>query len=153
MKEKKPFLKLDERNRQIALQIIAVMYFLTIMAMHGVSIYRQFALGQDIHDFEDFAIIMTVNSIFLICALLYFGALPIQKLRIKTVLAVYGVILVAGTVFTYIKYNVAQSPGLTPSQMLGKVGIIFCVTGLIVLFFVLFSILGKKRAERELEDE
>lgn len=47
--------------------------------------YRQFALEQSIHDFEDFGIILTVNSLFLITALLYFGAIPVRRLKmIKT---------------------------------------------------------------------
>ena len=117
MKTKKTFLNMDERSKLIAYKIIAVMYFLTIIAMQGVSIYRQFALGQSIGDFEDFAIIMTVTSLFLITALLYFGAIPIQKLKIKNILLGYGAIVVLGTLFTYAKYNIFQSPGLSIPQL------------------------------------
>jgi len=53
MKSKKPFLNMDERNKAIAGMVIATMYFLTIIALQGVIIYRQFALGQSIYDFED----------------------------------------------------------------------------------------------------
>jgi hypothetical protein len=63
---------LDERSKGVAYKIIAVMYFLTIIAIQAIVIYRQFALGQNIRDFEDIAIVMTVNSIFLVTALLYF---------------------------------------------------------------------------------
>ena len=52
MKSIKPFMNMDERNKLIALKITAIMYFLTIIAMQGVVIYRQFALGQSIYDFE-----------------------------------------------------------------------------------------------------
>ena len=80
-KNKKPFLNMDERNKQIAYKVISIMYFLTIIAMQGIVLYRQFALGQELGDFEDIAIIMTINSLFLISALLYFGAIPIQKIK------------------------------------------------------------------------
>ena len=70
-KDKKPFLNMDERNRQVAGRIIAIMYFLTIISMQFILIYRQFVLGQEIQEFEDIAIITTVNSLFLISALLY----------------------------------------------------------------------------------
>jgi hypothetical protein len=57
MNVKKQFLNMDERNRLIALNIIAVMYFLTIIALQGVIIYRQFVRGESIADFEDLLLI------------------------------------------------------------------------------------------------
>ena len=152
MKNKSPFFKMDERNKQIALKVIAVMYFLTIIAMQLIVIYRQLALGQSINDFEDMAIIMTVNSLFLISALLYFGAVPIQKIKIKNILMAYAIIIVLGSAFTYAKYNIFQSSGLSLSQLFDKLIIIFSISGLIILFFVIFSLLGKRRLEKELED-
>ena len=152
MKTKGPFTKLDERNKQIALKVIAVMYFLTIIAMQLIVIYRQFALNQSIREFEDLAILMTINSIFLITALLYFGAVPIQKIRIKYILMAYAVIIVLGSAFTYTKYNIFQSPGLTLPQLFDKLIIIFSISGLLVLFFVIFSLLGKRKLDKELED-
>lgn len=41
MKTKKPFLNMDERSKLIAYKVIAVMYFLTIIGIQGVVIYRQ----------------------------------------------------------------------------------------------------------------
>ena len=96
MKKSKSFLNMDERTMQVAYRIMSIMYILTIMALQGIVIYRQFALGQSIRDFEDIAIVMTVNSLFLISALLYFGAIPVQKLKIKTILAFYAAIIVLG---------------------------------------------------------
>jgi len=142
---------LDERSKGVAYKIIAVMYFLTIIAMQAVLIYRQFALGQDIKEFEDIAIIMTVNSIFLVTALLYFGVIPFQKIRIKSILVVYLLIVVLGSLFTYAKYNIFQSPGLSVKELFDKLIIIFAVTGLIVLFFVIFSLLGKRKMDKDLQ--
>ena len=143
---------MDERTMQVAYRIMSIMYILTIMALQGIVIYRQFALGQSIRDFEDIAIVMTVNSLFLISALLYFGAIPVQKLKIKTILAFYAAIIVLGTLFVYAKYNIFQSPGLSLKELFDKLIIIFAVSGIIVLFFVLFSILGKRRINKKLED-
>jgi hypothetical protein len=144
---------MDERNKLIAYKVIAVMYFLTILALQGAIMYRQFVLGQTHHDFEEFAIILTVNSIFLITALLYFGAVPIRKIRIKFILAGYVVIVVAGSIFTYIKYNVLGEETLTVPELLDKFIIIITISGLIVLFWVIFSILGKRRQESDLDDD
>ena len=152
MKKSSKFLNMDERNMQVAYRIMSIMYVLTIMALQGIVIYRQFALGQSIRDFEDIAILMTVNSLFLISALLYFGAIPVQKLKIKTILAFYAAIIVLGTLFVYAKYNIFQSPGLSLKELFDKLIIIFAVSGIIVLFFVLFSILGKRRINKKLED-
>jgi len=149
---KKPFFYLDERNRLIAYRIIAVMYFLTITAMQGVTLYRQFVLGQAISDFEDFAIILTVNSLFLITALLYFGAIPLQKIRVKYILFFYLLIVVFGGLFTYAKYNIFQDSQLSFAQQVDKILIVFTISGLIVLFFVIFSILGKRKLDKKLAD-
>ncbi len=153
MKTKKPFfVKMDERNKAIACRVIAIMYFLTIIALQSVIMYRQFALGQSIYDFEDFAIILTVNSLFLIAALLYFGAIPIQKLKIKSILLFYAAIIVLGSLFTYAKYNIFQSPGLTFEQLFDRLVIIFTISGLIVFFWVILSILGKRKLEKQIEE-
>ncbi len=142
---------MDERNKQIAFKVIAVMYFFTIIAMQGIVIYRQFALGQNISDFEDIAIIMTINSIFLISALLYFGALPIRKLKVKSILFIYLAFVVLGSAFTYAKYNLFQSPSLSFEQLFDKLKIITAIIGLLMGFWILLSFLGKKRIDKELE--
>lgn len=151
MKSKKPFLNMDERSKLVAYKVIAIMYFLTIIAMQGVILYRQFALGQSIRDFQGLAIILTVNSLFLISALLYFGAIPVQKLKIKTILLGYLAIVVLGSLFTYLRYNIFQSPGLSIGKLADKILIISAISGLIVGFFILFSFLGIKKLDKELE--
>ena len=142
---------MDERNKKIAYQVIAVLYFLTIISMQGIVFYRQFVLGQEMSDFEDIAILMTINSLFLISALIYFGALPIRKLKIKNLILYYLILVVLGSAFTYLKYNVFQSPGLSFEQLFDKLIIIISIIGLIMGFWILLTYLGKKRIERELE--
>jgi hypothetical protein len=148
----KPFLNMDERSKGIAGKIIAVMYFLTIISMQGVSIYRQLILKQSIYDFQDFAIILTINSLFLITALLYFGAIPFQKIKVKVILGFYGLIVVLGSLFTYAKYNIFLGQNLSILALFDKLIIIFAVSGLIVLFFTLFSFLGKRKMDKELKE-
>lgn len=142
---------MDERNKQVAYKVISILYFITIIVMQGMILYRQFILGQEIDEFEDLAIITTINSLFLISALLYFGAIPIQKLSIKRILLYYLVFVVLGSLFTYAKYNIFQSPGLSFSQLFDKLIIIVSIIGIIVGFWVLLSYLGKKRIDKELE--
>jgi hypothetical protein len=127
------------------------MYFITIFAIQGIVLYRQFGLGQELREFEDIAIIMTINSLFLISALLFFGAIPIQKLKIRNILLIFLLIVVLGSAFTYFKYNVFENAGLSPAQLFDKFKIITAITGIIIGFFVLFSYLGKRKIEKELE--
>lgn len=150
-KNSKPFLNMDERNTQIASKVISIMYFLTIIALTGIVLYRQFVLGQNISDFEDVAIILTVNSLFLVSGLLYFGAIQIRRLKIKAILLIYIVFVVIGSLFTYAKYNIFQSPGLSFNQLFDKLIIIVIIIGLMMGFWILLSIMGKKRLEKELE--
>jgi hypothetical protein len=153
MKKKNSFLqKMDERNKQVALKVMAIMYLLTILSLQGIVIYRQLALGQDIHDFEDVAIIMTINTIFLVSALLYFGAIPIQRLKIKLLISIYLGFIILGSLFTFLKYNVFLDANLSLGQLFDKLIIIFAVTGLLLLFFLLFFYLGKRKMAKELED-
>ena len=142
---------MDERNKLIAYKVSTIMYLLTIVAMQGIILYRQFALGQELDDFEDLAVIMSINSLFLLSALLYFGAIPIRRLSVKRILLIYLVFLVLGSLFTMAKYMVFRSPGLTFAQLFDKLLIVFAVISLIMGFFVLFSILGKRRLDKELE--
>ncbi|MEJ2595127.1 MAG: hypothetical protein P8100_08395 [bacterium] len=142
---------MDERNKQIAYRVMSVMYLLTILAMQGIVIYRQFALRQDLHDFEDLAVLMTINSLFLVSALLYFGAVTVRKLSIPRILLIYIVFIILGGAFVYIKYSLMQSPGLSVNQMVEKMMIIATITGLILGFWILLSFLGKRRLEKEIE--
>ena len=143
---------MDERTKLIAYRVIAVMYLITIFAMQCVIMYRQLALDQDIHMYEDFAIIFVVNVVFLISALLYFGAIPIQKLSLKAIALIYFLIIVFGSIFTYLRYNVFGSANLSFEQLVDKFLIILAISGLLLLFFVIFSLLGKWRMNKELKD-
>ena len=150
-KNKKALLNMDERNRQIAMRIMSIMYLLTILSLQAIVLYRQFALNQELKDFEDINIVMTVNTLFLVSALLYYGAIPVQKLKIKSILLIYLLMVVLGSLFTIFKYNVVGNAALSFAQLFDKLIIVYAVTGLILLFFIIFSILGKRKMERDLE--
>lgn len=151
-KNKKPFMEMDERNRQIAGKVIAVMYFLTIVSMQGILLYRQFVLGQNLSDFEDIAIIVTINTLFLVSALLYFGAIPLQKLKVKSMILIYAALVVLGSLFTWFKYNIIQKQGLNIEQLFDKAMIVMAIIGLIMGFWILLSIVGKKRIDKDIEE-
>ncbi|HKK61701.1 MAG TPA: hypothetical protein VJ951_04025 [Bacteroidales bacterium] len=148
----KPFLNMDERNKQIALKVIAMMYFFTFISLLGIMFYKQFTLGKTVADFEAVAILVTVNVIFLISALLFFGALPIRRLKFKNIIVLYIVFVLMGSIFTYVKYNIVQKANLSVEQLAGKLFIIFTLTALLMGFWMLFSYLGKRKIEKELNE-
>lgn len=145
-----PF-NMDERSKVIAYKVVSMMYFITILSIQFVVLYRQFVLGQELSEFEDIAIIMTINSIFLISALLYFGAVSIRKLQLKKILIIYFLFVIAGIVFTYAKYYIFQDSNLTFDEFVHKMLIVAAIIGLLMSFWVIMSILGNKRTEKELE--
>ena len=142
---------MDERNKQIALKVIAVLYLITILALLAIILYRQLSLGQDISEFEDFTIVMTVNSVFLISALLYFGAVQIRGLSIKMILLIYVAFLILGSAFTYAKYNLFLDKKLSAGELFDKFLIIAAIIGLLMGFWILLSFLAKRRMDKELE--
>lgn len=142
---------MDERNRQIAHRTMSIMYIMTIVSLQFMILYRQLVLKQPTEEFEDMAILTTVNSLFLVTGLLYFGAIPIQRIRIKTILFFYFLILILGSAFVWLKYQwIAETP-LSNAALLDKMIIVASITGIIVLFWVLFSWLGKRKMEKDLE--
>jgi putative effector of murein hydrolase LrgA (UPF0299 family) len=151
MKNKKPFLNMDERNKQIAYKTMSAMYIITIVSLQFIILYRQLILKQALKEFEDMAILATVNSLFLVTGLLYFGAIPIQRIKIKTILFFYFLILILGSAFVWLKYKWIADIPLSNSALLEKISIVASITGIIVLFWVLFSWLGKRKLEKELE--
>jgi hypothetical protein len=151
MKDKKPFLNMDERNRLIAYKTMSIMYIITIVSLQFMILYRQLILNQPTDEFEDMAILATVNSLFLVTGLLYFGAIPIQRIKIKVILFFYFLILVLGSAFVWLKYKWIADIPLSNSAIFEKISIVASVTGIIVLFWVFFSWLGKRKMEKELE--
>ena len=147
------FMNMDERNIQIAARVIVFMYFVTIVALQVSLTYRTLFLGQDIYDIEDMAIITTVNSLFLVAGLLYYGAVPFRKLTIKFILSGYVAFVIAGCLFTYAKYHYFLDTPLTINGLFEKFGIIASVCGIIVLTWTLLAYLGKRKLDAEAAEE
>lgn len=142
---------MDERNRTIAFKTMSIMYIITIVFLQFMILYRQLVLKQSSDEFDDIAMLTTINSIFLVTGLLYFGAIPIQKIKVKTILLLYFLILILGSIFTWLKYYILSENPLSISALFDKISIIAAITGLIVLFWTLFSWLGKRKIEKDLE--
>lgn len=146
-----PF-KMDERNLLIALKVTAVMYFITITLIMGALFYRQFVLHQDTDQFNDISLILVFNATFFIMGILYFGGIPINKIKPKVIIIGYLLFALGGFAFTYIKYTYLTDYKLTFSEILDKVYIVAIICGIFVFLYLLFAYFGKKRNDRELEE-
>jgi hypothetical protein len=72
-------------------------------------------------------------------------------LKIKSILLIYLLLVTLGSLFTYAKYNLFGSAKLSFSQLFDKLIAVYAITGIIMFFFIIFSILGKRKMEKELE--
>ncbi|UCE48395.1 MAG: hypothetical protein JSW47_22725 [Phycisphaerales bacterium] len=147
---KKNPLNMDERNLNITCRICTVMYLITLAALMGIMIVRQFTFDQPVDQFEDIAILVTANVIFLVGAILYFGGVTFGKLKIRFILAGYVIYVVVGFAFTFVKYRFLTDPPLSLGQTFGKLNIIVTICGLLVAGFALFAYLGRRKVEKDL---
>jgi hypothetical protein len=58
-----------------------------------------------------------------------------------------------GSAFTYVKYNVFQKANLSFEALFDKLIIIISISGLILLFFIIFYLLGKRKLNKEIEED
>ncbi len=148
--KKHPF-NLDERGRDVIRKVCSTMYGLTLMALFGSMLIRQFILNQPVRQFEDIAIIVTANTLVLVVAVLYFGGILFQKFSLRKIIAGYGMYIVIGFSFTFVKYRFLVTEPLSLRETFGKLSIVVIICGLITALFVLFAYLGKRRVERDME--
>ena len=78
---KKSF-NLDERERNVFHNLISVLYFITLVVLIGIQLYRQFVLGQSQDQWNDIAMLITFNVLFLLGGGLYLsGTLNLKNIR------------------------------------------------------------------------
>ncbi len=136
---------MDERTRGIIMRICAIMYILTLIALQIDILFRQIVLGQSSDSFNDIAMIYTFNVIILIGAILYFGGIPFLKIRPKTVLALFILLAVSGTIFTIIKYRLTD-----PLLIINKLGIIVAIITIFFLIWITAAFFGKRKLDKKL---
>ena len=151
MNRESKFLQMDERSKLVGYKVVAFMYFMNVFALLGIVLYRQLVMGQDMKNFEDVALLLTVTSIFLFSFLLYFGAITIRRFKLKTILLGFVIMLVLGILFVVIKYSIKANALVTLTFVLGKIYIMASILGLMFGFWALMAFLGKKKMEKEIE--
>lgn len=143
----KPSFRSDERTISLVRKICTRFYFVTMVALCCILLYRQLILGEPIDELHDLAVLFTANIILWIGAALYYGGLTIGRVGALPVILIYLVLVAAGTIFTTLKYG---------STTFGEIAVHFVtvatVSAGLVGIWAALAYLGQRRMDRELSD-
>ena len=148
---KRPF-TLDERERSVFRDLISVLYFLTLAALIGMQLYRQFVLGQPTEQWNDIAMLITLNVLFLLGGGLYLsGSVNLKKLKPIYVVIGYVSFVLLGLLFTIFKYAVLLGQEVGLQQVWDYLLIILPITAVLAIGWGLSSYLGYRPMEKKIE--
>jgi hypothetical protein len=148
---KKSF-KLDERDRNNFRKICTTLYIITIYSLIGILSYRQFVLNQPIEEWNDIAMLTTINILATLGAYLYFtGGVDIRKFKLRHVLIGFAGFVVIGLAWTIIKYAVILGQSISWVDVWGYLWIVVKISGLLALGLGLLAYLGSRRIEKRIE--
>jgi hypothetical protein len=148
---KKSF-KLDERERNVFHNLISVLYFITLIVLIGIQLYRQFVLEQPMEQWNDIALLITFNVLFLFGGWLFLsGTVNLKNIRMRYILIGYLVFILVGLLFTIFKYAVLLGQDVGLEQVWGYFLIILPITAVLVIGWGFLGYLGYLRMEKKLE--
>ena len=148
---KRPF-KLDERERNVFRNLITVFYFITLAVLIGMQLYRQFVLGQPSEQWNDIALLITFNVIFLLGGGLYLsGTINLKKTKTRYIVIGYAAFVLFGLLFTIFKYAVLLGQDVGLAQVWDYMLIILPITAVLVIGWGLLGYLGHRRMDKQLE--
>lgn len=148
----KPPLNFDERELNTFRNICTAMYILTIVGLIGIVNYRQFVLGQPHQQWDDIAMLMTMNVIVFLGSVLYLtGTVNPKKIKTGYLIAGYAGFVLLGLAFTIFKYSVllGQEVGLT--QVREYLLTVIIISGILLLVLGMLAYLGNRRIEKQIE--
>ena len=147
----RPF-NLDERERNVYRNLITVLYFITLAALIVMQLYRQFVLGQASEQWNDIALLITFNVLFLLGGGLYLsGTVDLKKIKTRYILIGYAAFVLFGLLFTIFKYAVLLGQDVGMDQIWEYLSIILPITAVLVISWGLLGYLGYRRMENRLE--
>ena len=142
----------DEREMDTFRRICTAMYILTIYALIGIVSYRQFVLGQPHQQWDDIAMLMTINVIVLLGSVLYLtGAVNPKKIRLAYILAGYIGFVLVGFAFTIFKYTVLLGQELTLTEVWSSLLTVIKISGILLLLLGILAYIGSRRMEKLIE--
>lgn len=143
---------LDERESNTFRRICTSMYIITIIALIGIVSYRDFVLHQPHQQWDDIAMLMTINVIVLIGALLYLnGNVNPFKIKIRYIVSGYGGFVLVGFAFTIFKYAILEGEPIDLAFAFDSLKIILFISGLLVLGWSLLAYFGSRKIEKQIK--
>ena len=128
------------------------MYILTILAMIGIINYRQYVLGQPNQQWDDIAMLMSVNVIILLGSVLYLtGGINPMKVKPAYLVAGYIGFVVLGVAFTVFRYTVLLGQEFSLVDVQETMLIVAVISGILFLGWGLLAYLGNRRIEKQIE--
>ncbi len=147
----KQFWKFDERGIRIFRQISSVLYIVTLYALIGIQLYRQFVLNQPSEEWNDIAILISINAIVWVGSLLYLsGVVNPKVVRMRYLIIGFTGFVIIGLVFTIIKYAVLLDQTLSMSLILDSSFMVLKISALLLGLWGLLAYLGNKRMEKRI---
>ncbi len=148
---KKSF-NLDERERNVFHSLISVLYYITLVVLIGIQLYRQFVLQQPMGQWNDIALLITFNVLFLFGGWFYLsGTVNLKAIRMRYTLIGYAAFVLIGLLFTIFKYAVLLGQEVGLEQVWDYFLIILPITAVLVIGWGLLGYLGYLRMEKKLE--
>jgi hypothetical protein len=148
----KKFSIIDERELDTFRKICTIMYIITIFAMIGIVSYRQFVLDQPHQQWDDVAMLLTLNVIVMLAAFLYLtGSIIPTKIKIHYLIIGYVGFVLLGFAFTLFKYAILEGMRVDLVFAFDKLKTILSISGILVLVWGLLAYFGSKRLEKQIE--
>jgi hypothetical protein len=148
----KKFLKLDERDFNIFRNVCTTFYVITIYTLIGIVSYRQFVLHQPIEEWNDIAMLLTINILAAMGAYFYStGVIDFRKLKPHHVLIGFMGFVLFGLAFTIFKYAVILGQEVGWGDVWGYLWLVVKISGILALGLGLLAYLGSRRIEKQLE--
>lgn len=147
----KRLLKLDERENRIVRQISSILYIVTLYSLIGFQLYRQFVLNQPAEEWNDIAILISINAVVWIGSVLYLsGVVNPKVVRIRYLIIGFTGFVLLGLAFTIFKYSILLEQTLSVRQLLDTFFIVLKISALLIGFWALLAYLGSKRMEKRI---
>ena len=143
---------MDEREKNVYRSLITWLYFITLIVLIAMQLYRQFALDQPMEQWNDIALLITFNVLFLLGGGLYLsGALNLRKIKARYIVIGYTAFVLIGLLFTTFKYAILQGQDVGLEQIWDYFLIVVPITAVLLIFWGLLGYLGHHRVEKQIE--
>ena len=148
----KPPFNFDEREMNDFRNICTIMYIITLFALMSIQLYRQFVLYQPQQEWNDIAMLMTINVIVLLGAVLYLtGAVNPKKIRRSYLIAGYVGFVLLGFAFTVFKYTVILGQQIGLVQVWDYLLTVILISGVLAFALGILAYLGSRRIDKQIE--